>query len=93
MATPSSSGGMVCGGGPILTTLLRSHGPGQTPLLDHPCLRCPMHHAPIADTAHPAGRRIHSQGWDQPLPLLLGAEEEASGREGRRRATLLTNLS
>ena len=93
MATPSSSGGMLSGGGPVLTTLLRSHSPQQTPLRRHPCLCCPMHRAPIAGAARRAGRRIHSQGWDPPLPRLLGAEEEAAGREGRRRVTLLTNLN
>lgn len=86
MATPSSSGGMLGGGGSMLTTLLRSRSPRQT---SHPCLCCPKHHTSMAGTAHPAGRRIHSQGWDQPLPQLLGAAEEEGDPVNKPRLTRL----
>lgn len=79
MATPGSSRGMLGGGGPVLSTLLRPHSPRQTPLRGHPCLRCPEHHAPIAGAASLDGRRTPSQGWDRPLPRLLGAVEEEEG--------------
>lgn len=76
MATPGLLGRMLSGGGPVLTTLLQPHSPQQTPLQGHPCLYCPVHHIPIASAACTAGKRIHSQGGGQPLPWLLGAEEE-----------------